>query len=196
MTGQQRHWLKDVVEVIEHAPERISRFTNWLWMLGDDIEHGLTDRVAVDFFGEPEVIGNEECPVMYRWTLVNRFGCKLLLHHFLPNGDDPEPHDHPFDFVTLVLSGSYIDESWDEIGRLTGSQGLAFVKVEERMTRGMLRRRRAEHMHRTLISPNGCWTIIATGPKRREWGFLWRNVWMPMQKYLDERGEAAIRCDR
>jgi hypothetical protein len=51
-------------------------------------------------------------------------------------------------------------------------------------------------MHRTLISPDGCWTIIVTGPKRREWGFFWRGVWMPMQKYLDERGEAAIRCDR
>lgn len=146
----------------------------------------LTDQAVARRLGPPEIVGNEECPVMYRWTLARPFGCKIMLHHFLPNGDDPEPHDHPFDFVTLVLAGAYVDERTDPGG------GLHF----EMMERGKVRFRRAEHMHRTLVRSDGCWTIIVTGPKRREWGFAWRGVWMPMQKYLDERGEAAIRCDR
>lgn len=151
---------------------------------------------------------------MYRWTLAKPFGCKIMLHHFLPNGDDPEPHDHPFDFVTLVLAGAYVDEKtikpapghWcrrcgeaipdPDCLECRGTGVTQPVLCFESMTRGKVRFRRAEHMHRTLIRSDGCWTIIVTGPKRREWGFIWRGVWMPMQKYLDERGEAAIRCDR
>lgn len=149
-------------------------------------EEGQGDLVAWDLLGDPEVVGHDQCPVMYRWTLGRPFGCKVMLHHFLPNGDDPEPHDHPWTFWTLILGGGYVDEQHYP----DGSVGL------EPMFRGRIRRRTAEHMHRTLVNPNGCWSIVVSMPASRDWGFLWNGAWMPMAEYLDKRGEAAIRCDR
>lgn len=119
---------------------------------------------------------------MYRWTLMDG-PIKILVHHFLPNGDDPDPHDHPRSFVTFILAGDYIDESVED-----------GVLHYEHMERGALRLRRAKHMHRTLVGERGCWTIVVMGPISRRWGFLWDGRWWPWKKYLDERGDVATRC--
>lgn len=132
----------------------------------------------------PEVIGPPDCPIMHRWTLVGghkageatkvsgtgRRRFKILLHHFLPNANDRAEHDHPCDFVTVVLAGRYDDLS--PAGR-------------ERMRPGKIRRRRAEHRHTTVAGPRGCWTLVLMGPKRRAWGFWKEGRWLPWR--LHER---------
>jgi hypothetical protein len=62
-----------------------------------------------------EVIGPQECPLFYRWTLLaprirGRVPFKLMVHRFLPNRTDADvPHDHPRSFLTVVLRGGYVD---------------------------------------------------------------------------------------
>lgn len=74
---------------------------------------------------EPEVIGPPGCPLFRRWTIFvhysgkdeelvlfrrwHFFGFKLLIHHFYPNTEDADPHDHPRPLWTLVLKGGYLD---------------------------------------------------------------------------------------
>lgn len=171
---------------LRNEADRLDAFTEALHYAACAAEDGDADAAAEEMFGDPEIIGNDQCPVMLRWTLMERLGCKVLLHHFLPNGDDPEPHDHPRSFWTIVLGGGYVDEETF----LDGST------ATEPMTRGRVRFRPATHMHRTLVGPNGCWTIVVMGPLRREWGFYWDEQWWPWKAYLDARGEAAIRCER
>lgn len=167
---------------------------------------------------EPEIIGAPECPIMYRWTLWPRVRshprgtdgmhvfqpakkdvrCKLLLHRFLPNADDRDVHDHPRPFWTLVLFGAYDDMApCDWCGgsgntcRRCSSTG---VVLRERMRPGMLRYRRAKHLHRTRTSPRGCWTLVLMGPVRRRWGFLRFGRWWFWKDYEDEFGY-GMRCD-
>jgi hypothetical protein len=127
-----------------------------------------------------EVIGQAECPLMHRWTLLScRFG-KLLVHHFLPTQRDRDAHDHPRSFVTIVVRGGYDDVQPD--GTL------------DRVYAPAIRYRPAEHAHVTMAGPKGAWTIVLMGPQRREWGF-WRDAkWWPWRAYESVHG-SSFRCD-
>lgn len=114
--------------------------------------------------GKPhQIIGEPDAPYLLRWFLIppNR-GLNLYLHHFTRSDDPRGFHDHPWDFVSLMLAGSYreITESAAVLRRP-----------------GAVAIRRAEHRHRIeLITnsdgiPQHCWSIVLTGPRRRPWGF-------------------------
>lgn len=138
-------------------------------------------RALIEWIRHPEVIGPPDCPILHRWTVVNANKAgKLLVHHFMPNADDPDCHDHPRPFVTLVLQGGYRDLRHD------GSV--------EFMRPGMVRFRRAEHAHRTLVSSRGCWTIVVMGPLVRAWGFWRDGRWYQWRTYERIFG-FSMRCD-
>ena len=59
-----------------------------------------------------EEINGERCPTyLYRWRLLNLFGCKVYLHHFIGNDWTKDLHDHPKRFITIGLTGSYTEET-------------------------------------------------------------------------------------
>lgn len=128
---------------------------------------------------------------MDRWTLFlhGERWPKLLLHHFLPDREDRDMHDHPRSFVTIVLKGAYDDMVQCACGR----QGCEGLKIGEVMRRGMVRLRRAEHAHLTRTGADGCWTLVLMMPKSREWGFWRAGQWWPFRQYEDIFG-FAMRC--
>lgn len=165
-----------------------------------------------------EVIGAPDCPLIHRWTIRpwgghghSDLNWKLMVHHFLPNADDRDVHDHPRPFWTLVLRGSYDDmrpcdacagEGFQRIAHGRYSDRItpcltcmsASVVLNERMKAGALRRRPAVHRHRTRVGPNGCWTVVLMGPLQRPWGFWRRGAWWHYRDYENEFG-FAMRCD-
>lgn len=118
--------------------------------------------------------------------------CNLYLHHIVRPDDDPDPHDHPWSFISLVLKGGYWDEQWRWNAPFTFSWG------KDREFRGTQRvrvfsivRRSAEHIHRVLLNcehddgtiypclanrhqhpPKPAWSLVLTGPYRRNWHFI------------------------
>lgn len=132
---------------------------------------------------------------MYRWTLrgTDERG-----------KTDPDVHDHPWPFITFVLRGSYDDmvacpwhhspqgacEPAYEWAKGCGGSGLI---VGERMRAGMVRRRAAEHIHRTRTHERGAWTLVITGKKVREWGFWRDRKWWPFKLYERTFG-FVMRC--
>lgn len=104
-----------------------------------------------------QYLGRRECPYMRRWVLNLGF-VSIRLHRWY-FGDDPRAHhDHQWNFVTIVLRGSYVDIT---------PQGRELLKA------GAIRFRRAEHRH--TVDTKGCVTLLITGPKVREWGFFYRT---------------------
>ena len=167
----------------------------------------------------PEVIGDPACPILHRWTLggdrlMKRAPVKVLLHHFLPNADDRDTHDHPRPFVTMVLRGGYDDlvpcptcggtgdalsdptstfEQRSIYGPCARCGGPGLVSGD-RMRAGMVRYRRPEYAHRTRVGPRGCWTLVLMGPVRRRWGFWREGRWWSFRDY-EARFGFGMRCD-
>lgn len=88
-------------------------------------------------------------------------GRKLLLHHFRPHAER-DFHDHPWSFRTLVLWGSYVDESLGE--EVEGER----LVIRDVLRMGSSRRRDALHAHRTSCSGH-VWTLVLTSPPSRDW---------------------------
>jgi len=115
---------------------------------------------------------------MNRWWLFNprwhlsRWPLKSLpairIHQILRRDLDPALHDHPFDWRTIVLRGSYIEED-------------VFGDLAPRYVGDTCFRRATEFHNIIHVSPGGVWTLFICGRKVQRWGFLVgtpaRKVW-------------------
>lgn len=102
-----------------------------------------------------DAVGRPECPYLRRWTLTI-FGYGLRVHRWLASDDPRYLHDHPWWMLILIIKGGYIDIS---------------PEGEDRLGRGSIRFRPAEHRHTVRVDKGGCWSLLVTGPKIRNWGF-------------------------
>lgn len=120
-----------------------------------------------------------------RWYL---FRCKwfsIRLHHIVLPDQDRWPHDHPWNFLAIVLLGGY-RELWDRNTAPRPSH-----PSRSRMVR-RLSYHRGEDVHRiTRFLPGryftcqGAWTLFITGRERRHWGFQTPDGWVPWEEYED-----------
>lgn len=114
-----------------------------------------------------------------RWYIETPF-FSLRIHHWLSGDDNRNFHDHPWSFFSLIVKGSYEDVS---------PNGRELSKV------GSIRFRSATHKHYVEVAPNGCWSLLITGPRIRRWGFWIRNntKFMKANKYFLTFGDHACR---
>lgn len=146
-----------------------------------------------------QVIGGPDDPYLLRWYVIPRNPwLNVYVHKFCRSDDDRALHDHPWWFVSLMLSGRY-----DEITE---------AGTKRRRT-GSIAYRPAAWRHRVALLwesctscggsgigygtvPGGrwmetdcgvcdgsgtgryrpCWTLIVTGRRSRTWGF-WCERW-------------------
>ncbi len=114
--------------------------------------------------GQPhEIIGDLDAPYLKRWHLIppNR-RLNVYLHRFCRSDEPGALHDHPWDFASLLITGRYLEVT-DTAATVRSPGSLAL--------------RRAEHRHRIRLFTNGhgtpqrCWSLVITGPRRRQWRF-------------------------
>lgn len=115
--------------------------------------------------------------VRYRLRLSNDlFG--IYVHHFR-EPDIPVFHDHPWNFLTLILRGGYTEHRPWHPPRKRRAGSLAY--------------RCAEQPHYVDELDGETWTLVVRFRRRREWGF-WLGEklerWVPWQDYVRQRGGA------
>lgn len=104
----------------------------------------------------------------------------IYLHQFCRSDDDRDPHDHPWDFTTIVLKGGYVDETWH-----ADHEGGRAVVGYEPCGPFSVRRRKAEHLHRVQLMPGRTsWSLLFIAPKRRSWGFHTPTGWQSWRDYF------------
>lgn len=118
-----------------------------------------------------EAVGLPECPYLYRWTLT-LFGRTLRLHHWVASDDQRYQHDHGWWMLVLVLRGGYTDRSTSD----------------DRLGPGSIRFRAATHTHTVVVDKGGCWSLLLTGRKTRNWGFYVRGKMIRPLRYFSRFG--------
>src|SRR5947209_8627769 len=83
-------------------------------------------------------LGRPECPYAYRWVLPLGPLGSLRLHHWVASDDLRASHNHPSDFITIILKGGYHDYQEDDDG----------LKLIEPLKTGDIRFRKASHRHK------------------------------------------------
>ncbi|HEY0817946.1 MAG TPA: hypothetical protein VGD46_04155 [Rhizobacter sp.] len=127
---------------------------------------------------------------MRRWWLLpkNRW-LNVYLHCF--DGPDHSPllHDHPYDNVSIILRGGYIEKLLQHDVRediaLESDRVAQFpVDLVAREAGDVIvRRADSPHTIHRLLAP-GTWTLFLTGPTVRHWGFHTPTGWKFWKTHL------------
>lgn len=115
---------------------------------------------------------------LYRWTLIF-FGYSIRLHHWICSDVGPHLHDHPFDFISIVIKGRYTNVTPN--GRIDVQAPSVWYA-------------RGDKTHRLEIPKEGAWTILLCSRPYRKWGF-WVNqhLWRPL-RYFHKFGKKQHPC--
>lgn len=124
------------------------------------------------------------------WIGLN-FG-EIYIHKIYRSDDDPDPHDHPWNFRTFVLKGSYTDEYW-EFSKYRDGTGRRWrlESRDEKVSAPATRYRPRQHIHRVILKDGKpAWTLIVTGKyhfdadKNADWCFVTPTARVPWREYL------------
>lgn len=133
---------------------------------------------------EPDfAVGPRGDPYMLRWFVTPRGdGGGIYLHHFLHDDEDRAFHDHPWDSVSLMLSG-VIEELRPDAEPVIYRAGHVII-------------RKAPYPHRLKVIERG-FTLFVMGPRIREWGFLCPDGWRHWTRFVNQSapGEMSAGCD-
>jgi len=114
-----------------------------------------------------------------RWRILETRWGNLYLHNVCMSDLDGAPHDHPWDFKSFIFKGRAV-ENVVELDKRVGDEFWtdAFVRMPFQCYA-----RKAETFHQlTVVEP--LWTIVWTGPRRRDWGYLVENdLWLQHDEY-------------
>lgn len=121
---------------------------------------------------------------MVRYYLIKSRYFEVYFHQFIDD-DESVLHDHPWSFLTIILSGGYDEELSDGTMRHLGPGRVVF--------------RDAAHRHRVLIADRltgRVWTVVATGRRKATWSFFDRKLLSSLSpyEYAQMRG-AEMRID-
>ncbi|WP_343302873.1 hypothetical protein AAHN97_15105 [Chitinophaga niabensis] len=110
-----------------------------------------------------ELRGDHMTPYLTRYTLIECKNWQLCLHVFHRSDWEDALHDHPWNFVSLLLWRGYTEHT------LTGKR---------RYYPGSVLVRPASHIHRVEI-PAGkkAISLVWMGKRKREWGFVVKDKW-------------------
>ncbi len=113
-------------------------------------------------------------------------GGSVMLHHFIRADDDASLHDHPWDFDTTILAGSYSEHlpprSWTPG---PGQLGPPWNHTCRHVWTGESVSHRGADLHCVGQVEPGTWTLVRTGPRVRGWGFHPPGQpWTPAKVFL------------
>lgn len=156
-----------------------------LWQPYDDTKHARWSAFKII------VIRDNPTGSIYlqRWILARTPFGSLMVHKISRPDNDRHLHDHPWRFAALILKGGYVEEH-SKTPSVSGA-------VDTRALRpGRINLFPLDHAHRIheLLKDEPVWTLVAAGPKRKEWGFwvpvvngdlsVTRRVWVHWKQYL------------
>ena len=95
----------------------------------------------------------------------------VYVHWILQRDPQPDLHDHPVDFLSIVLRGGYVEE---------------YLYRGHRRSRQIRRWNFVRHtdLHRIVHVKSGTITLCFAGKHRHEWGFHTSDGWV-CWKYYD-----------
>ena len=138
----------------------------------------------METFRVPHFDLDEDSLVRLRVIQTPWFG--IYVHRIGTPDSRPTLHDHPWNFVSIVLRGGY-DEA---VPPVSGGDFYAVTRHVRRVNR-----KRAEDFHWIdRLDRTPTWTLMLVGRRRRTWGYLDRDgTWTAFNEHPhDARFQAAL----
>lgn len=150
----------------------------------------LIDRLARD---KMEVGRPGDGVYLTRWVLFGQRmgppGSRALFLHWFQRSDEDQLHDHPWGFISVILSGGYWEHTPLDPADPAGPTRRRWYGP------GRVLVRPADWRHRVEI-PDGraAWTLILRGVKRRSWYFYCPAGEVPWRTYVARVDAGGAGC--
>jgi hypothetical protein len=112
-----------------------------------------------------------------RWRIIQTPYFGIYLHKILLPDGDRNPHNHPWDFWSFILKGQYTEEF--KIARGTHERPNTW-------RRGSFHKMWIHNFHRITLLEVPTWTLVFTGKRVQDWGFLDGLEFIPHAQYIKD----------
>ncbi len=101
---------------------------------------------------------------------------RIYVHRISASDEDAHMHDHPWDFRSLILRGSYTEESVAHVGQ---------TPVTRTYTPGTVIEHEYSDFHQITLNTPVVWSLVVATGMRHPWGYLVNERWVPQDTYRD-----------
>lgn len=135
------------------------------------------ERFEIPDYDEPER------NYLTRWRLVQTPWFGVYLHRM--DGPDPRPtlHDHPWDFVSVILRGGYSEVATDPHDPFHEGEPPSSGERREWPAPSVHRMRATDAHYITHLHRRPTWTLLLVGRRRREWGYWDEDGWTRFDRH-------------
>jgi hypothetical protein len=142
-------------------------------------------------FTHAQIRGSDGSLYMDRWYFLyfpRLFSIRL--HHICRPDMDRWPHDHPWAFISIILRGGYVEEictpeqfDYVSAGEPGRRHNIWAPYHTRRIHRFNFKTNTDLHRIVKFFRPQGAWTLVFTGPERRDWGFMTDKGWLSRKEF-------------
>lgn len=145
------------------------------------IKHGIPASHRWGFLRWTDIPSNVNPGRVYlrRLILVQTPWWGVFLHWIFETDSDRDPHDHPWNFLTVILRGGYSEE-------VTYPGGIRDAFFWQRWS---WHRVPVTVAHKIVSISDRTVTLVVTGRRTRVWGFWTPEGWVPWRDYKKLHGE-------
>lgn len=120
-----------------------------------------------------------------RYRLLQTPWFAIYIHQICRSDEDLDPHDHPWDYQSVILEGCYLEDS-----RLAPNFKAQPV---QKYYSGDVIKHKAADVHKITLVSKEVWTLVFTSGREREWGYLTPVGWIGHKEYRQLKNEGKLR---
>lgn len=126
-----------------------------------------------------------------RWAFIETKLFNIYLHYIEMSDFDLYAHNHPWNFVSILLWGTYIEKLLTPFWSLNSGRWTFRDKMVVRKAPSVCYRSMEQFHQITLIKPT--YTLVFTGPRQEEWGYATDSGYVESEEYRRLKNEKSKR---
>jgi hypothetical protein len=131
-----------------------------------------------------EIVSQKGVLHFQRFRLLSLPWFSIYVHRILASDEDAHFHDHPWDFVSLILWGAY-SEVWVK----SPHWSLPRTRLAKP---GTLIWHHHSDAHKLTLKSKVVWTLVLTGPHKYDWGYQTENGWVDHWMYRQRKRSGML----
>jgi hypothetical protein len=145
----------------------------------------LWDKFIRKFFLVKEIVSKFGQVHFRRFRLLQTPWFAIYIHQILRSDEDLDPHDHPWNFTSVILEGAYHEDSWYPPN---------FDKMQSRdYYSGDVIEHKGEDAHKLRLISREVWTLVFVSGRTRPWGYQTPAGWIGHEEYRQLKNEGKLR---
>lgn len=132
-----------------------------------------------------EIISKNGVVYFRRYRLLQTPWFGIYVHQILKSDQERHPHDHPFSYSSLILSGAYHEDVWyspDFKKRLSQSYYQGDVVEHSKLD-----------FHKISLLTKEVWTLVFASGRTRTWGYLLKDgSWIDHKEYRKLKNDGKL----